>query len=135
DHELLGGSMVGGGGRFKFKILGDRVSARLGYEYLAGNADRMGIPCAGLIEPGQCQTPEPLVDHGRLASGSFGAGVRTFSRNGFSIDLVSDYRIAWVNVDTRSLSSDRKLSANKQLMGMEFGVEAMYTPFPFIPVS
>jgi hypothetical protein len=65
------GNLIGIGAQATVPLRNRSLAIRLGLERLTGGTDRIGTPCAGLIEPGTC-APEPVHDDARATTGSIG---------------------------------------------------------------
>lgn len=133
-HTLLGRPLTGGA----ISIGRPRRDTPLTFQFEAalsrGRAGRIGVPCAGLIEPGIC-TAEQLRDEARLTSASGGAALRVLHGEHALLALTADLTLASARVDTRGLSSGRTLTASKILWGELIGAHAAWRPLARVPIA
>lgn len=134
SHLLLGGPLVGAGVTLGWSRPRAPVAFRANGAWLRGRADRTGVACAGLIEPGTCQ-PEQVHDESKLAQVDAGVAVRVLGGQRAALALTADVAIASVRSDTRGLASMRSLNAAKTLWGGLAGVEASWLPLGRMPIA
>lgn len=133
-HQLLGDPLFGGAVGVSFPRRDGRVAFRVGADHLRGQADRIGVPCAGMIQPGTC-SPEPLRDEARLTSASGGASLRMLRGQHALLAFTSDLTLASLRADTRGLTSGRALTATKLLWGGMVGADLAWTPVLRLPLA
>ena len=133
-HRLLGDPLLGGGVSFRIPRRDGRLTLRFGAEQLRGRAERIGIPCAGLIFPGTCP-PELLRDDVRIRSATGGAAFRVLGGRRATVALTADLAVASLRADTRGLASGTTLAVRKTLWGGLVGAEAGWTPVRRVPLA
>jgi len=133
-HELLGNPLVGGGVELWIPAGDGRFAFRFGGEWLHGQADRIGIPCAGLVEPGTC-APEPVHDRSRMTTARGGGMLRLAGGHNATLKLTADWMVTRVSVDTHGNASGSELTAAKMLWGAWLGVSADWIPWSHVPIG
>lgn len=127
DHELLGDPLVGGQLGMRFDIGASRFSVHAGATGVQQSADRIGIPCAGLIPPGGECAEQPIRDDGSYREVAVGAGFRVLGSGLAELGLTTDLSIGRVDTDSHGSVNGRVLSAERMLLGVSVGAEgAMY---------
>jgi hypothetical protein len=134
DHELLGSRLVGGAARVSFAHAGGRLLLRLGAEHVAGNSNRIGAPCAGLVRPGTCGD-EPLRDEARMTTVTAGLAVRLFENRRVAVHVTADARVGLVGADTHGLISGGTISAGDAIGGGDLGLEGAWWPSARLPIA
>lgn len=133
-HPLLTEPLLGGGAAVHWARAGGGVTYRIGVTSLRGHADRIGIPCAGLVRPGTC-APEGVRDASRFTDATAGAALRLVGGTHAVLALTADATVASVHVDTRGHESGRTLRAAKALWGASAGLLATWMPAPRVPMG
>lgn len=103
-------------------------------ERLRGSAERIGVPCAGLVEPGTCAT-EGVRDRARLGGGSIGIAFAELVQEQFDVSITADWMVAELHVHTQGLSSGRAVSASKVMWGPQLGVASLWRPVKGVPLA
>ena len=134
NHELMADPLGGGSALIALPLSEGGHSLRLQVEWLAGNAHRTGIPCAGLIELGTCP-PEPLVDDARMTTVAIGLGFPLLRRARFDAGVTVDARLGNVSVDTRGRVSGDGLRARRFLWGGDVGLQGSWIPSERMPLA
>jgi hypothetical protein len=134
EHELLGKPLAGGGVELRIPGGDGPFTLRLGGEWLHGQADRIGVPCAGLVRPGTC-APEPVHDRSQLTTIRGGATLRVYGGQRSAVNVAADWMMTRVSVDTHGFTSGYDLSAAKILWGPWIGVSADWVPVPRVPIG
>lgn len=134
NHTLLGNALVGGAVGFRFPYRDTRLAVHFELAHARGSANRFGVACAGLIQPGTCPN-EPLRDHAMLSSASGGAHVRVLTGEYAQLALTADLTLAPLSTDTRGATTGRSLPSSKMLWGGAVGVHAAWTPIRQAPIS
>jgi hypothetical protein len=116
QHYLLGDPLTGAAVGITLPRRGSRLTFRLGAERMRGGAERTGIPCAGLIQPGTCP-PERVRDDARLTGASGGAAFRLLGRRRATIALTADLSLASLRSATRGLTSGDSIWVTKVMWG------------------
>ncbi|MEO7998407.1 MAG: hypothetical protein ABI852_13235 [Gemmatimonadaceae bacterium] len=127
DHYLLGSSMRGVGGAMTFRTPVPRLDVQLSLSRYAGTSSRVGVVCAGLVEPGTCGS-EAIHDESTLYLFSVGPSINIVRAQGFTFDVIGQVQGGGVNSDTYGLKTGRSLTANKTLWGVSGGVAAGWQP-------
>jgi hypothetical protein len=133
-HYLLDDPLVGGALQLRLPLPDGPFAVRLGAERLTATAERVGIPCAGLIPPGDACAPEPLRDAARLTNASGGVALRILGGRRGELSLTADLTLGSLRADTRA-ASGKTLAAQKWVWGGFFGAEAAWTPSPRLPLA
>lgn len=132
DHDLLGS--LGGFGFVTGGRITRNTELRLHIARATGLNQRMGIACAGLIDPQTCPE-ESLEDDSRVLDAGVGVE-RMLARRGIvTVSLQGDLSLAWIRARTRGQASGRTLSADKSLGGVGTGLEVAFSPFPDTPLA
>jgi len=134
QHMLLGSPLTGGALGVSIRRRDSPVALHFEAAISHGHAGRIGVPCAGLIQPGTCAA-EPLRDETRLTSISGGTTFRVFHRRHVLVALTGDLMLASLRADTRGLTSGQTLTASKTLWGGLVGAHAAWTPVARVPVA
>jgi hypothetical protein len=132
DNALLG-DPFGIGASVLFSPTG-RVGFRVGYEVLDQESLGTGIPCAGLVEPGTCEVPEPIREVSGVHAIVAGFPVTLLIRDWFRLYFANALRVARIEGDTRGLTSDRHLNARESMWGLNAGLEAQAAPLTGRPL-
>lgn len=133
-HPLLGDPLTGAAISVNLPRRDRRFSLRLDVERVSGRADRIGIACAGLIQPGTCP-PEQLRDESRVTSASGGALLHVLHWRRVRLTATTDLELASVRTETRGRSSGGLLAAAKMLWGAQIGANVAWTPAPRVPIA
>jgi hypothetical protein len=133
-HRLLGDPLIGGGASLRVPRRDGWLTLRFGAEQLRGRAERIGIPCAGLIFPGTCP-PELLRDDVRIVTATSGAAFRLLGGRHATVALTADLGVASLRADTHGLASGTRLAVRKALWGGLLGAEAVWTPVRRVPLA
>jgi hypothetical protein len=133
-HQLLGSPLTGGSATLNFPQGNGQLVYRLGVEQASGQAERVGVPCAGTIQPGIC-SPERLHDDARLTSLVGGASVRMLATPRVTVSVEGDAAVASVHVDSRGLTSGYSIAASKTVWGPRLGVNLSWRPMATVPVA
>jgi hypothetical protein len=134
DHPLLATRLSGLGLMIRLPTQDGRYAVRLGAARLSSSAERIGIPCAGLIQPGTC-APERMRDDAELSEASLGAWVRLVGLSRVTLALTGDLSADRIHVDSRGLVSGGELAASKTLWGAGVGVEVAWIPLQRLPLA
>ena len=134
NHELLGKPLVGAGVEFWIPIEQGPFTFRFGGEMVHGLANRIGVPCAGLIQPGTC-APEPVRDRSQMTTVRGGFTLRLVDGRKSTVRLATDWMVTRVSVDTHGLASGRDLTAASMLWGPRLGLTADWKPISRAPVG
>ena len=134
QHMLLGSPLTGGALGVSIRRRDSPVALHFEAAISHGHAGRIGVPCAGLIQPGTCAA-EPLRDETRLTSISGGTTFRVFHRRHVLFALTGDLMLASLRADTRGLTSGQTLTASKTFWGGLVGAHAAWTPVVRVPVA
>lgn len=133
-HWLLGDPLTG----VTVSVIVPRRDERLTLRYeaarLRGSAERIGMACAGFIQPGTCQS-EHLRDESRLASASGGAVLRILRRRHAMVSFTADLGFASLRAETRGRTSGGVLTAKKALWTGQIGANAAWTPSARVPIA
>jgi hypothetical protein len=103
-------------------------------EHLKGRSNRIGVPCAGLIEPGTCG-PEQLRDYATASSLAAGVSGRIAGSGRLALSAGGRLVAMHLRTRTRGLDSGRELSANKTMGGAEVGLEGAWHPWGNTPLA
>jgi hypothetical protein len=135
NNTLLGRPLEGGGAEFRISPPNwPLVTFRFATEWLYGRADRIGTPCAGLIEPGTCEL-EPVRDRSQMKTVRSGLTARVIGNRGGGVKLTADWFEARVTVDTHGLTSGEDLIADKLMWGPFLGASAGWVPLSRVPIG
>ena len=134
EHMLLGRPLTGGAVGVSLRRRDTPIALDFEAAISHGHAGRIGVPCAGLIQPGTCAA-EPLRDEARLTSASGGTTLRMFHGRHALVALTGDLVLASLRADTRGLSSGQTLTAAKTLWGGLVGAHAAWIPVVRVPVA
>ena len=126
DHLLLG-NLTGFGLVSGARLGQSPISLRFGLSRLTGSTRRTGIACGGLIAPDR--QPELLRDDARTITASVGLSAPVWRHGPATLTLGGGFDLAWVHSDTHGLSTGRKLSAGKTLIGVDLGLETSIVPW------
>ncbi|MHB8838372.1 MAG: hypothetical protein ACYC7F_05405 [Gemmatimonadaceae bacterium] len=133
-HPLIGDRLTGAAVSVSVPQRDKRRTLQYGAERVHGEADRIGIACAGFIRPETCPS-EHLRDAVRVSSASVGPSFHLLQRRHTLLALTADLTLASIRADTRGLTSDGRLVATKMLWGGRIGANAAWTPWGRVPVA
>lgn len=132
DLDLLGG-LRGGAAAVGIRVH-PRLAVRLGMERLSGDQLRIGVPCAGLAQPGTCG-PEQVRDESSLNTFGIGLDATAVRSPYLDVHLVPMLGSASVESTTRGLASGREIAATRTLVSLDLGAELAIRPRPWFPLA
>ena len=132
-HELLG--RLGGPTVHLVTKSRGRLRWQLDAERVAGGQDRMGVPCVGLVRPGEDCSPTPMHDDATLTTFGVGPRVTLLRRTRLEIAGVVTARYGVVNAKSDAPARGTQLDAQSALLGGDVGVCATWQPFARMPVA
>jgi hypothetical protein len=118
SHSVLGGLV--GGGLGVVLPFHPKLSGRIDIERIAGTASRIGVTCAGLVDPSVC-LPEPQQASGRSTSAMAGITYEVVGKETVALGLLAAARFAQLHSQIRGTESGRMLTASKKVVGAEAG--------------
>lgn len=133
-QELLGNRLTGGSAMLNFPQGGGQLVFRAGLEQASGHADRIGVPCSGLAQPGGC-SPEKVRDDAHLTTALGGASLRLLATRRLAVAAEGDLAVASVHAQTLGLTSGASIAASKMLWGPRVGVSMSWRPIAAVPVA
>lgn len=134
DHHLLGSSMRGGGVSLTFHTPIPRLDINVGMDRYTGTAGRVGVVCAGLIQPGTCTENEAIRDDAKMNLLSVGPSYNLVRTREFTVSVLGQLQGGGVNADTYGLTTGSTLTASKTLWGVTGGVVGGWKPSPTKPI-
>ncbi|MFN8572176.1 MAG: hypothetical protein U0132_08970 [Gemmatimonadaceae bacterium] len=135
DHELLGDPLLGGQLGVRWQVGGSRFVIRAMAAASRQTSNRIGIPCAGLIPPGDDCAEQPLRDEATFREAAVGGVIRVLGSARAELGLTADLTVGRITADSRASLDGRVLSADRTLWGTTFGAEATWFPWPSSPVG
>lgn len=133
-QQLLGNRLTGGSATLNFPQGNGQVVLRLGLEQASGHADRIGAPCAGLLQSGSCAA-ERVRDDAHLTTALGGVSVRVVATPRVAFAVEGDISVASVHSETLGLTSGESIAASKKLWGPRGGVNMSWRPIAAVPVA
>ena len=127
------------GGPMLQVVFGDPRSQlrwQAGAERVAGGQDRMGVPCVGLVAPGEDCSPTPMHDDATLTMLGVGPRIALLRRARFQLDAILTGRFG--RVEATSVAPARggaQFDAGKQVAGIDIGACAGWRPFARVPIA
>lgn len=132
-HELLG-TVAGLVATAQVSLPAQNVRLVFSLERLTGGANRVGVPCGGLIDPSTC-LPEPLVDRAEMTSLAVGARVTPVGSHHWRFHLGADLALSAVRSRTRDLSGALRLQADKTMWRLGAVAEVEWFPAAGTPLA
>lgn len=134
DHRLVP-DLIGFELRIGGSATGSRLGIRFGFGRLAGDQERVGSTCAGLVPPDVECAPEPIHDDAHFSRGRGELAVALLQRGRSSLGLVGGLVFGQLNVDSRGLTSGRHLPADKTIWGADIGGDGRWFFSSSVPLG
>jgi len=135
SHEPLGSPLIGGEFFVRTRGADSTFSLSISGARMRGEADRFGVPCAGLVPPTADCAARPLRDEGRVIAGSIGAGYPVFRHQRIRFSIIGDLTLAHFQVETRPKAGGDALVAEEMMIGAYMGGEAAWQPSSRAPLA
>jgi hypothetical protein len=132
DHELIH-DLTGVELRVGSSVVGSRLAVRLGFGRLAGDQERLGSTCVGIV-PVECGT-ESIHDETRFTRGRGEVSVILLQHGRSSLGLVGGLVVGYLKSDSHGLTSDERLSAEKTVWGADIGGEGRWFFSSSVPIA
>jgi hypothetical protein len=127
------------GGPMLQVVFGDprsNVRWQAGAERVTGGQDRMGVPCVGLVGPGEDCSPTPMHDDATLTMLGAGPRIALLRRARFQLDAILTGRFGRVEATSVAPArGDAQFVAGQQVLGIDVGACAGWRPFARVPIA